>query len=106
MIARTWSATTTQDPTRYRGHFREDVVPRLETIAGFRGCYLLEDVVDGGTRFTAFTLWESEEHVRAFAGDDVRRAHVEPEGRAALTEFDEWVRHYEVTVARGPALAL
>jgi hypothetical protein len=34
--------------------------------------------------------------IRAFAGDDLARAVVEPEAAAVLTRFDQEVRHYEV----------
>jgi len=34
--------------------------------------------------------------IRAFAGDDVENAVVEPEAVAALTTFDRTVQHYEV----------
>lgn len=34
--------------------------------------------------------------IRAFAGDDVESAVVEPEAVAALVSFDRTVQHYEV----------
>jgi hypothetical protein len=34
--------------------------------------------------------------VRVFAGPDIRKAVVEPEGVAALISFDPTVEHYEV----------
>jgi hypothetical protein len=33
--------------------------------------------------------------IRAFAGDDVGKAVVEPGAVAALVDFDDHVRHYE-----------
>jgi heme-degrading monooxygenase HmoA len=42
---------------------REDIVPRLEQLDGFRGAYLLVDRQNAKT--LAVTLWESEEAMRA-----------------------------------------
>jgi heme-degrading monooxygenase HmoA len=102
MIARYWSATATS-PDRYRRHFQQTVVPNLEALSGFRGCYLLEHASAGdGTKFVAVTLWESAEHIKAFAGDDITHAHVEPEGQAALSEFDREAVNFTVSVHSDP----
>jgi len=46
------------------------------------------------------TEWESLDHIRAFAGDDVERAVVSDEAKAMLTRFDGGVRHYHVALDR------
>lgn len=46
--------------------------------------------------FLVITLWDSMDAIRRFAGEDSERAVVEPEARAVLAEFDDFVRHYEV----------
>jgi heme-degrading monooxygenase HmoA len=46
--------------------------------------------------FVVLTLWESMDAVRKFAGPKLENAVVEPEARAALTEFDKFVAHFEV----------
>jgi len=51
---------------------------------------------DMGVEFLAVTLWDSIETIRKFSGPDPEVAHIEPEGRAALTEFDEFARNYEI----------
>lgn len=102
MIARYWSASTTQPAEEYRRHFAEVVVPNLEALAGFEGAYLLEsEVGTGQTRFVALTLWASRDAIRAFAGDDITRSHVEPEGQAALTDFDRDATNFTVSVRVG-----
>lgn len=50
----------------------------------------------GEVEFLVLTRWASIEAVRAFAGDDISRAVVEPEAAAALVRFDRSVQHYEV----------
>jgi heme-degrading monooxygenase HmoA len=57
---------------------------------------LLRREVDDGTELVVLTLWESMEAVRRFAGPDPDKAVVEPEARAVLTSFDEYVTHFGV----------
>ena len=97
MIARTWRArTTAAKAPAYARHFTEAVAPHLKELAGHRGAWLLQREVDGRTEFVAVTLWESRKAIEAFAGKDISRAHVEPEGQAALESFDDFADHYEV----------
>ena len=72
------------------------VFSTLPAIAGHRGAYLLKRPLDGEVEFMAVTLWESRDAIRAFAGDAIDRAVVEPEARALLSSFDEFVSHYEL----------
>ena len=51
---------------------------------------------NGEVEFLAVTLWDSIESVRVFAGQNPDVAIVEPEGRAALSTFDDFVRHYDI----------
>ena len=102
MIARTWRGTTTPAKAEaYSRHFSTNVAPHLKDIAGHQGAYLLRREVDGQVEFLAVTLWDSIETIKRFAGSDPDIAVVEPEGRAALSEFDDFARHYEV-VYSGP----
>jgi heme-degrading monooxygenase HmoA len=52
--------------------------------------------VDDEVEFVVLTLWESMDAVRKFAGPKPEKAVVEPDARAALTDFDELVAHFEV----------
>ena len=97
MIARTWRGSATQSKAdAYERHFKDRVAPALGAIAGHRGAYLLRREVGGRTEFLAVTLWESRGAIQAFAGSDIDKAHVEPEARAVLDEFDDFAAHYEV----------
>jgi heme-degrading monooxygenase HmoA len=97
MIARTWRARASSDKAdAYATHFTNSVVPSLKSLAGHQGAFLLQREVDGRVEFLAMTLWESRASIEAFAGKDISRAHVEPEGRAALSSFDDFADHYEV----------
>jgi heme-degrading monooxygenase HmoA len=97
MIARTWHGkTTTEKAGDYQRHFTTRVAPHLKELAGHLGAYLLRREENGEVEFLALTLWDSIESVRAFAGQNPDVAIVEPEGRAALSSFDDRVRHYDI----------
>ena len=104
MIARTWHARAVPEKAdAYAAHFTDAVIPSLKSLAGHRGAFLLRRDVDGCVEFLAMTLWESRASIEAFAGKDISRAHVEPEGRAALSSFDDFAEHYDVTFTSGGA---
>jgi heme-degrading monooxygenase HmoA len=97
MIARTWRGrTTSANAEAHSRHFTTNVAPHLKDIAGHQGAYLLRREADGQVEFLAVTLWDSIETIKRFAGDNPDVAVVEPEGRAALSAFDDFARHYEV----------
>jgi heme-degrading monooxygenase HmoA len=91
MIARLWRGVA-KDAEAYLRHLDGNVVPELKKIAGYRGYRVLRREQE----ILVMTLWESMAAVRAFAGADPDKAVVEPEARAVLAEFDDFVRHYEV----------
>ncbi|TXL71634.1 antibiotic biosynthesis monooxygenase [Vineibacter terrae] len=102
MIARLWrglAAPATADA--YEDHFTRHVAPALAALAGHRGAWLLRRDAGGQVEFLAVTLWESRDSIRAFAGDDIEAAVVEPEARAVLAAFEEVARHFEVVSRTG-----
>jgi len=97
MIARIWRGQATNAKAdAYFRHVTGTVFPSLKDLAGHRGAWLLRRQADGQTEFLAVTLWESLDSIRAFAGDDIATAIVEPEARVVLSDFDDFARHYEV----------
>lgn len=97
MIARIWRGRATpQNAPAYVKHFTETVVPALKALRGHRGASLMQRVVDGQVELVALMLWDSRSSIEAFAGEDIARAHVEPEARAVLASFDDFADHYEV----------
>ena len=105
LTVRTWSATADAEGAgNYSRYFTGTLLPELRKLPGFKGAYLLHRDLDGdGTvELTAHTLWESPEVIRAFAGDDITVAIVEPEARAMLLDFDRTATHRRVAAdARG-----
>ena len=97
MILRMWKARSTESRAgEYIQHATKVVFPKIRAIAGHRGGYLLRRDVHGGVELVVLTLWDSMEAVRRFAGAKPDKAVVEPEARAVLTDFDEYVTHFEV----------
>jgi len=98
MIVRLWRGEAAT-PTKARAYFEHvtgTVFPSLKAIPGHVDAWLLRREVGGKTEFLAMTLWTSIEAIKTFSGGDVGVAIVEPEGRAALSDFDDFARHYDV----------
>jgi heme-degrading monooxygenase HmoA len=57
---------------------------------------MLRRDVDDQTEFVMFTLWDSMDAVKAFAGDQPEVAVYYPEDDRYLIERGEFVSHYEV----------
>jgi heme-degrading monooxygenase HmoA len=97
MIVRAWRGrAAAENPSGYAAHFHQNVLPELRHIAGFLGASLLRESRQDGIEFLVLTRWQSMDAIRAFAGDEVGRAVVEPGAVAALVDFDRTVTHYEL----------
>jgi heme-degrading monooxygenase HmoA len=78
----------------------------LETgVAGYagtpgnRGVWMLRRDTGETTEFVMFTLWDSLDAVKRFAGDDYETAVFYPEDDRFLVERDPRSTHYEVAAA-------
>lgn len=97
MIVRVWQGRARPEQRdAYPAHFRDVVAADLRAVDGFLGGRLLVRELEGVIEFTVMTRWASMDAIRAFAGDDVERAVVEPGAVAALSDFDRTVAHHEV----------
>ena len=97
MIARVWrGAVRPQDADAYGDYIAQTGLAGYEATPGNRGAWLLRRDEETRTEFVAFTLWESLDAIRGFAGDDIERAVYYPEDERYLIERDETVKHYEV----------
>lgn len=103
MIARWWTgwAATVEDADAYEALLRSTIFPWVRNFEGQQGTYLFRRELGGGVEFATLTLWESWDHLRAFAGDDPEAAVVPEEARAVLSRWDERSAHYELI--EGPA---
>jgi heme-degrading monooxygenase HmoA len=97
MIVREWRAVATKPNAElYSRYFDQKVVPSLNNLNGSRGAWLMHRETDRGVELVALTLWQSRDSIKAFAGADIGKAHVEPEAQAVLVQFDDFANHYEL----------
>lgn len=97
MIARLWKGwTSIENADAYERLLREQVLPGLQPIDGYRGGYILRQGGSDEVEFVVMNLFESVEAVRAFAGADYTVPVFEPEARQLLSKVEPLARHYEV----------
>jgi len=97
MIVRSWRGRAlSSNSNAYIEFFKRQVLPILRAIDGFAGASLLKQDRPNDVEFLVLTRWTSLDAIRAFAGDDIRKAVVEPEAAALLASFDPTVEHFEV----------
>ena len=106
MIARIWrGAVRRRDGDAYARYMRATGVAEYADTPGNRGVWMLRRDLDDRTEFVMFTLWDSLEAVKAFAGDNHERAVFYPEDERFLVERDLTSTHYEVDTQVGPDVA-
>lgn len=110
MIARTWRGVTRAEQADEYGRYMERTgLASLRATPGNLAVFCLRRVGAEQAEFLVWSLWESEEAVRAFAGEDIARAVFFPDDPDYLIDKDEHVDHYQVVYsdtdtdsARGP----
>jgi heme-degrading monooxygenase HmoA len=102
MIARIWRGSTrTEDADAYLEYVNETGFTQYRATPGNRGVLALRRVVDGRAELLLLTLWESEEAIRRFAGDDIGKAVFYPEDERFLVEKEDRVSHFDVVFEAG-----
>jgi len=103
MIARVWRGIAWPDKANdYIEHLRRVVFPDLHQIAGFREAFVLRRYMTDRVEFTVQTIWESQDAIRKFAGENVETAVVAPAAKPLFREFDSFVTHYEIVLQSQP----
>jgi heme-degrading monooxygenase HmoA len=101
MIARIWKGAVRQgDGDDYARYMRETGVAAYAGTPGNRGVWMLRRDVDDRTEFVMFTLWDSLDAIKAFAGKDYEVAVFYPQDERFLIERDLRAAHYEVAASR------
>jgi heme-degrading monooxygenase HmoA len=104
VIARIWTGEVRRtDADAYADYIRATGFREYGETAGNRGAWLLRRDDGEQTRFTALSMWDSYEAVRAFAGDDIEAAVLYPEDERYLRPGSSSITHYEVIDTAGPA---
>jgi antibiotic biosynthesis monooxygenase (ABM) superfamily enzyme len=104
VIARIWRGwTTPENADAYQQVVSQEVLPGIaaRNLDGYHGAYLLRRDLGGEVEFATIMLFDSLEHVRAFAGEDYETAYVPPRARAVLARFDERSAHYDMLLQPG-----
>jgi heme-degrading monooxygenase HmoA len=105
MIARVWKGAVRRgDGDAYAKYMRETGVAGYIKTPGNHGVWMLRRDVDDRTEFVMFTLWDSLDSVKAFAGENYENAVFYPEDERFLIERDLGAAHFAVdTYERGPS---
>jgi len=102
MIARLWSARTTNDKsTRYLEHFWQSVVPSLQTFDGYICSSVLVRSQGESVEILVSRVWKSLQAIDAFAGSDREMAVVASDAATLLTDSAGRVPHPEVAHLHG-----
>jgi len=78
-------------------------IPDYRSVPGNLSVAVLRRDEADVSHFMTVTYWDSEESIRAFAGDDLLVAKYYPEDRDFLLEFEPQVQHFAVTAIEMPS---
>ena len=97
MIARIWQGVVpAAKEAGYREFLARAVLPEYRSTPGNRGVVVLRRPDGERVRFVVVSHWDSVESIRAFAGEDVERAHYQPEALQFLIDPEPFAVHYDV----------
>jgi len=96
MITRIWHGRTkAAKSVEYLNLMRTVAISDYRSIPGNKGAYALRRIEDDTAHFLMVTFWESEDAIRAFAGDDIREAKYYDFDKSLLLELEPTSSHYE-----------
>ncbi|HSM37982.1 MAG TPA: antibiotic biosynthesis monooxygenase [Candidatus Limnocylindrales bacterium] len=100
-IARTWRGRVPADRSDdYLSYLRRTGVPDLAATPGNRSVQVLRRTVGEVSEFTIISTWDTEDAIRAFAGDPVDAARYYPEDADFLLELPECCEHWQLADSR------
>jgi heme-degrading monooxygenase HmoA len=102
MIARIWHGKTTpaKADAYIKDYFLQTGLADYQATAGNKGVLVLRRDEAGEAHFLILTLWESEQAVKNFAGEDIDVARYYPEDHKYFDEMEPNVAHYAVLIDR------
>ena len=96
MITRIWHGrTTAAKADEYLHLMRSIAIPDYRSTPGNQGACALRRIEGDVAHFLMVTFWESEDAIRAFAGDDVNVAKYYDFDSNFLLEMEPTSAHYE-----------
>ena len=97
MIARIWRGVVRSDDAEaYVNYIVNTGMAEYQSTPGNQGAWMLRRDDGDRSEIVTFSLWDSRDSIRAFAGDDIDQAVFYPEDDHFLLERDLTVRHYDV----------
>ena len=97
MIARIWRGVVRRDEAEaYVNYIVNTGMAEYRSTPGNQGAWMLRRDDGDRSEIVTFSLWDSRDSIRAFAGDDIDQAVFYPEDDHFLLERDLTVRHYDV----------
>ena len=85
----------------YASFLVQRAIPDYRSVKGNIDVAILRRDEGEVTHFLTVTHWQSEEAIRAFAGDDLLKAKYYPKDEDFLLEFEPAVQHFVVTAIEG-----
>jgi heme-degrading monooxygenase HmoA len=96
MIARRWHGRVPSEKAEeYLDYVTQTGIADYRSTPGNLGAWILRRREGNVVHVETFTLWESEEAIRGFAGDDLLKARYYPKDADYLLEFEPEVLHFE-----------
>jgi len=97
MICRIWHGRTlSSNADAYASFLVQRAIPDYRSVKGNIDVAILRRDDGDVTHFLTVTHWQSEDSIRAFAGDDLLKAKYYPEDEDFLLEFEPVVQHFVV----------
>jgi heme-degrading monooxygenase HmoA len=90
-----------EDAEAYAAYIDETGMKEYAATPGNRGAWMLTRQVEELTEFVMFSLWDSFDAIKGFAGEDYATAVFYPEDDRYLVERDPTCTHWEVTRSGG-----
>lgn len=96
MITRIWHGKTkTVDAETYREFVIATGINDYRSTKGNLGAQIWQKQEGDTTHIWTVSWWSDYESIKAFAGDDIEKAHYYDEDKKYLLEFEPNVVHYE-----------
>jgi hypothetical protein len=97
MVTRIWHGATPIDKSdEYLDLMRTVAIPDYRSTPRNKGAYALRRIEGDIAHFLMVTFWESEEAIRAFAGDEISVAKYYDFDKDFLLELEPCPRHSEM----------
>jgi heme-degrading monooxygenase HmoA len=97
VIARIWKGDVPLERSEeYLTRMRAVAIPDYRSTEGNQGAYALRREHQDHAEFLMLTFWDSQESIKAFAGDDINSAKYYDFDAEVLLEMNPQVDHFEM----------